>query len=132
MLLGKIHSELVQHLPGVALQCAKQRTTTVNHNKAKFTVIGEQGCQCLLGKCLKRTDNENVKQHKWTIEGERSSERPHLGVELVVAEVQGGVNWLKRLKVDIDFLLLPFFCHNGATVHNQTIRWHWKYTKVRG
>ncbi len=56
----------------------------------------------------------------------------HLGVELVVAEVQGGVDWLKRLKVDIDFLLLAFLCHNGTTVNNQTIGWHWQERKVRG
>lgn len=54
-------------------------------------------------------------------------------MELVVAEVQGGVDRLKRLKVDIDFLLLAFLCHNGATVHNQTIGWHWQEReKVRG
>lgn len=46
-------------------------------------------------------------------------------MELVVAEVQGSVDWLKRLKVDIDFLLLAFLRHNGSTVHDQTIGWNW-------
>lgn len=53
----------------------------------------------------------------------------HLGVELVVTEVQGGVDWFKRLKVNIDFLLLAFLCHNCATIHNQAIGWHWEGKK---
>lgn len=65
----------------------------------------------------------NRKQPIKTTEQEKSS---HLSVELVVTEVQGGVDWLKRLKVNIDFLLLAFLCHNGTTVHNQTIGWHWQ------
>lgn len=47
-------------------------------------------------------------------------------MELVVAEVQGSVDWLKRFKVNVNFLLLAFLCHNGATVHNQTIGWYCK------
>lgn len=45
-------------------------------------------------------------------------------MKLVVAKVQGGVDWLERLKVDIDLLLLAFLCHNGATIYNQPIGWH--------
>lgn len=57
---------------------------------------------------------------------QKQSKISHLSVKLVVAEVQGGVDWLKRLKVDIDFLLLAFLCHNGAAVHDQTIGRHWE------
>lgn len=63
---------------------------------------------------------------------QKPNKSSHLGVELIVAEVQGGVDWLKRLKVNIDFLLLAFLGHNGATVHDQTIGWHWQERKVRG
>lgn len=52
-------------------------------------------------------------------------------MELVVAEVQGGVDWFKRLKVNIDFLLLAFLCDNGATIHNQTIGWHWEESETK-
>lgn len=45
----------------------------------------------------------------------------NLSVKLVVAEVQGGVDRLERFKVNVNFLLLAFLSHNGATVHNQTI-----------
>ena len=48
----------------------------------------------------------------------------YLGVEFVVTEVQGGVDWLERLKVDVDLLLFALLCHNGPAVHHQTIRWH--------
>lgn len=39
-------------------------------------------------------------------------------MELVVTQIEGGVNWLKRLKVDVDFFLLALFCHYSTTVHN--------------
>lgn len=44
--------------------------------------------------------------------------KAHLRVKLVVAEIQGGVDWLKGLKVDIDFFLLALLCHYSTTVHN--------------
>lgn len=72
---------------------------------------------------------ESSLQEKYHMQTQKTSKRSHLGVKLVVAEVQGGVDWLKRLKVDIDFLLLAFLCHNGATVHDQTIGWHWQVRK---
>lgn len=74
-------------------------------------------------KCHRSTDIE-VCPRKISYADTKPSERSHLGVELVVAKVQGGVDWLKRLKVDINFLLLALVCHNGATVNNQTIGWH--------
>ena len=37
-------------------------------------------------------------------------------MELVVAEVEGGVDGLEGLKVNVDFLLLALLCHNGAAV----------------
>lgn len=51
-------------------------------------------------------------------------------MKLVVTEVQGSVYWLKRLKVNVDFLLLTFLCHDGATVHDQTIGWHWQRRQI--
>lgn len=47
MLLWQIHSELVQHLPGVTLQGAKEGTTPVDHDEAELAVIGEQSCESL-------------------------------------------------------------------------------------
>lgn len=61
-----------------------------------------------------KTLNDNLKT-------KNKRKRSYLGVKLVVAEVQGSVDRLKRFKVDVNFLLLAFLCHNGATVHNQTI-----------
>lgn len=64
--------------------------------------------------------NDNLKTKK-------KRRRSYLSVKLVVAEVQGSVDRLKRLKVDVNFLLLAFLCHNGATVHNQTIGRYCEY-----
>ena len=41
-------------------------------------------------------------------------------MELVVAEVQGGVDRLERLKVDRHFLLLVVLGQNRAAVDNKT------------
>lgn len=46
----------------------------------------------------------------------------YLSVKLVVAQVETGVDWLERLEVDVDLLLLAFFCDDGSTVQNQPIR----------
>lgn len=62
-----------------------------------------------------RTNSSTAVQFKSNL---RKRENTYLGMELVVTEVQGGVDWLKRLKVDIYFFLLPFVCNNGAAVHN--------------
>jgi hypothetical protein len=42
-------------------------------------------------------------------------------VEFVVAEVQGGVDGLEGLEVDVDFLLLAVVCHDSACVHDEPI-----------
>ena len=47
-------------------------------------------------------------------------------MELVVTEVQRGVDGFKRLKVYVDFLLFALVCHNGPTVHHQAVRGHCK------
>lgn len=39
VLLWQVHCELVQHLPGVALQSAKQSPISVHHNESKLVVI---------------------------------------------------------------------------------------------
>mmetsp|Transcript_14226 Transcript_14226/g.24090 ORF Transcript_14226/g.24090 Transcript_14226/m.24090 type:complete len:221 (-) Transcript_14226:134-796(-) len=44
-----------------------------------------------------------------------------LCVEFVVAEVQGGVDGLEGLEVDVDFLLLAVVCHDSACVHDEPI-----------
>lgn len=49
-------------------------------------------------------------------------------MELVITEVQRGVDGFERLKVDVDFLLFAFVCHYGAAVNHQTIMGHCKYT----
>lgn len=43
-----------------------------------------------------------------------------LGVELVVAEVEGCIDGLERFKVDGHFLLLVLLCKDCTAVHNQT------------
>lgn len=52
----------------------------------------------------------------------------YLGVELVITEVQRGVDGFERLKVNVDFLLFAFFCHYGAAVNHQTVMGHCKHT----
>lgn len=76
------------------------------------------------GLCPKTVDDNLKTKNK--------SKRSHLGVKLVVAEVQGSVDRLKRFKVDVNFLLLAFLCHNGATVHNQTIGRYCKDKMLQG
>jgi len=44
-----------------------------------------------------------------------------LSVELVVTEIQRGVERLERLKVNVDHLLLALIRQNGATVDHQAI-----------
>lgn len=43
------------------------------------------------------------------------------GVELVVAEIQGGVDGFEGLKVNVDLALLAFRGQNFATVDNKSI-----------
>lgn len=47
-------------------------------------------------------------------------------MELVVTEVQGGVDGFEWLKVDVHFLLFAFVCHYGAAVNHQTIMRHYR------
>lgn len=44
-----------------------------------------------------------------------------LGVEFVVAKVEGGVDWLEGLEIDIDPSLLAFAGDDFTTVHDETI-----------
>ena len=48
--------------------------------------------------------------------GEQSAEG--LGVELVVAEVEGGVDGFERLEVNVNFLLLALVGDNSTAVDN--------------
>jgi beta-galactosidase GanA len=50
--------------------------------------------------------------------------RKRLSVELVVAQVQGRVDWTERLEVDVDLPFLAFSGQDFSTVHNQAIRWN--------
>lgn len=45
----------------------------------------------------------------------------NLCVKLVVTEVEGSIDGFKRLKVDVDLLLFPFFCHDGPAVDDQAV-----------
>ena len=45
-------------------------------------------------------------------------------MELVVAQVQGGVDGLEGLKVNVQLLLLAVLSHDGPSVHHQTIGRH--------
>jgi len=44
-----------------------------------------------------------------------------LGVELVVAEVEGGVDGLEGLKVNVHATLLSLVGHDGAAVEDETV-----------
>jgi hypothetical protein len=59
VLLGQIDSELVQHLPGVSLEGAKEGAVSVHHNETKLIVVGEQRRQRL--RVELNTINELVK-----------------------------------------------------------------------
>ena len=39
-------------------------------------------------------------------------------VELIITEIQGGVDRFEWLEVNVDFLLLPFLCDDRATVND--------------
>ena len=39
-------------------------------------------------------------------------------VELVITEIQGGVDRFEWLEVNVDFLLLPFLCDYRTTVNH--------------
>jgi hypothetical protein len=47
-----------------------------------------------------------------------------LGVELVVAEVERGVDGPPGLDVDVDLLFLAFVGEDGAAVDEQAVLWH--------
>lgn len=45
-------------------------------------------------------------------------------MELVVAQVEGGVDWLERLEIDCDLLFFSFVGHDGTAVDDQAICWN--------
>ena len=45
-------------------------------------------------------------------------------MELIVAKVEGGVDWLERLEVDVDLPLLAFRSKNFTTVNHQPVWWN--------
>ena len=51
-------------------------------------------------------------------------------MKFVIAEVEGCVDWSERFKVDVDFLLLPFFCDDGAAVYHKAIGWDCNNTNL--
>lgn len=42
-------------------------------------------------------------------------------MEFVVAQIQGSIDGLERLKVNVDLLFFSFCCYNCTTVDNETI-----------
>lgn len=46
-----------------------------------------------------------------------------LSVELVVAKVEGSIDWAERLEVDVDLSLLALGGQDFTTVDDETIRW---------
>ena len=54
----------------------------------------------------------------------------YLCMKFVIAEVEGCVDWSERFKVDVDFLLFPFFCDDGATVYHKAIGWDCNNTNL--
>lgn len=49
--------------------------------------------------------------------------RESLSVELVVAQVEGGVDWAERLEVDVDLSLFAFGGQDFTTVDDESIWW---------
>jgi hypothetical protein len=52
VLLGQVHSELVQHLSRVPLQSAVKTTITIHHDKTKLIIILEQLIECFSVKLI--------------------------------------------------------------------------------
>lgn len=48
----------------------------------------------------------------------------YLGVELVVAEIEGRVDGLERLEINVDLLLLSLGRDDGTAVDDETVGWH--------
>ena len=42
-------------------------------------------------------------------------------MEFIVAEIEGRVDGLERLEVDVHLLLLALIRHDSSTIHDQTI-----------
>jgi len=55
---------------------------------------------------------------------EREREKTHLGVKLVVAEIERCVDRLEGLKVNVNTLLLAVVCEDGSTVQHEAIVRH--------
>lgn len=47
-------------------------------------------------------------------------------MELVITEIEGSVDWLKRLEVYIDFFLFSFISDDGTTVNDEAVRWYFR------
>lgn len=48
----------------------------------------------------------------------------NLSVEFVVAEIQGSIDRLEGLKVNVDLLFLALRGHNGTTINHKTVVRH--------
>mmetsp|Transcript_3732 Transcript_3732/g.13105 ORF Transcript_3732/g.13105 Transcript_3732/m.13105 type:complete len:297 (-) Transcript_3732:231-1121(-) len=92
VLLGQLHSKLVQDLAVVPAQGSVEGPVTVHHNEAVPLVALQELAQSVR-------------------------------VELVVAKVQRGVDWLEGLEVDVELLLLSLIRDDGSAVNHQAVWW---------
>ena len=77
-----------------------------------------------LGNNISRVTSQSAKETTVTVHDNESEAvvvceqvRKGLGVEFIVTEVQGGVDWLEGLEIDCHFFLLSLVRHNSTTVH---------------
>ena len=106
VLLRQVHSELVEDVPGVPLQCPEQSSVTVHHDETESEEeIVSQG-----------EGSDRPSEDSPVVVSQEGCEG--FCVELVITEIQGGVDRFEWLEVNVDFLLLPFLCDYRTTVNH--------------
>ena len=107
VLLGQVHRELVEHITSVALE--------YDLHLANINITP--------GTCLQSTKESTVTIHhneaKPVVIGQQRCQG--LSVELVVTQVERGVDWLERLKVNVDLLLLALIGDDSAAVDDEAV-----------
>ena len=105
VLLGQVHGELVEDVPGVPLQCPEQSSVSVHHDEAESE-----------GFLVFKESSVSPGQDSPVVVSQEGGES--FCVELVITEIQGGVDRFEWLEVNVDFLLLPFLGDYRTTVDN--------------